>query len=151
MAFFLEAEGFLRAARPDNGVVKIPGRGGGGGGGPWQGDIPSCGGRGGGGGGGGKRAELLEEGTAASCTVSETGRIDKWRSFASTGRGTGEAGILHSGETDRGIKEGCAGGQGSGGGYCIHFFEQGLDGGVRVTDKPAPENIEQLADLLDQS
>jgi len=34
MAFFLEAEGFLRAARPDNGVVKIPGRGGGGGGGP---------------------------------------------------------------------------------------------------------------------
>ena len=33
MAFFLETESFLKAARPDNGVERIPGRGGGGGGG----------------------------------------------------------------------------------------------------------------------
>lgn len=65
--------------------------------------------------------------------MSETGR---------TGGGTGAAGILHSGETDRGIREGCDGGGGSGGGYCIHFFKQGLDGGVHVADRPAPENIE---------
>ena len=71
MAFFLKADGFLGAARPDNGVVRIPGRGGGGGGGPRQAGIPGCGGRGGGGGAGGKTAEQLEDGTAASCTVSE--------------------------------------------------------------------------------
>ena len=173
MAFFLEAEGFLRAARPDIGVVRIPGRGGGGGGGPWEGGIPGCGGGGGGGGGpweggipgcgggggggggpweggipgcggggGGGGGGRGGAGKTASCTVSETGR---------TGGGTGAAGILHSGKTDRGVREGCDGGQGSGGGYCIHFFKQGLDGGVQVADRPAPENIERLADLIDQS
>lgn len=48
--------------------------------------------------------------------MSETGRIDKFKSSASTGGSPGAAGILHSGETDRVTKGGCAGGQGSGGG-----------------------------------
>ena len=76
--------------------------------------------------------------------------MDKFKSCVSTGGGTGVAGILYSeGVSDGVTKEGCAGGQGSGGGYCIQFDIEGLDGGVLATGRPVPENIERLTGLLD--
>lgn len=111
MVFFFEIESFFEVVRFDNGVVRILGRGGGGGGGLWEGGILGCGGGGGGGGGGGIVEELEE---VVFCIVSEIGRI---------GGGIGVVGILYLGEIDRGIREGCDGGGGSGGGYCIYFFK----------------------------